>query len=249
MRRFSMLLLIWAACQAPADVLAPSRAQAPSPPGEQEQLTKEIGTLVRQLGSDSFREREGAQRKLLKIGAAVRIQLQQASKSDDKEIARRAAALLDEIRRLDQAPPLGTAPEQPPTEEKFYLKIEPLIDNVDDLDVRRFTVITKGQRLVKFYVSAGCEAKSVRHPAQGGDTHLFEAIVVLRLHGGGNRTLNRYLKFDRTAGSSAETNVPAPGVKSLRNLVQIKAASGLYTMGKGHVLGQIHGADMVVTVE
>ncbi len=245
MHRFITLFLIWMAVfQLPAVVLAPSRAQAPSSPAEQEQFAKEMAALVHQLGSSSFHEREEAQRKLLKVMATVRTQLQRASKSVDKEVARRASAILDEVRKLDQAPA-----EERPTDEKFYLRIEPLIDNVADLDVRRLTVFTKGPRRVKFYVEVGAETNSARQPDQGGDTHMFEAILVLRLRREKDSTLNRCLKFSRESGGLIETNLPAPGVKSLRDLVKIKAASGLYILGKAHVLGQILGADVVVTVE
>jgi hypothetical protein len=101
MCRFRLFLVWMAGCHSPAGALVPTRAQVPSQ--GKDQLLKEIDGLVRQLGSDSFREREEAQRKLLKIGAAAKKQLREASKSDDKEVVRRAAAILDELRKQDLA--------------------------------------------------------------------------------------------------------------------------------------------------
>lgn len=55
--------------------------------------------MVRQLGSDSFKEFEAVQQRLVAIGSPARKSLLEASRSDNKEVARRAAVVLEEIRK------------------------------------------------------------------------------------------------------------------------------------------------------
>jgi hypothetical protein len=58
-----------------------------------------VEELVRQLGSDEFQAREKASEALVARGAAARKALQEAARSDDPEVARRAR---DCLRRLDK---------------------------------------------------------------------------------------------------------------------------------------------------
>src|SRR5690242_5501705 len=57
-----------------------------------------IERLVRQLGSDSFAEREAAGKRLAELGAAAEPHLRRALTSGDAEVARRARLLLDALR-------------------------------------------------------------------------------------------------------------------------------------------------------
>lgn len=63
-------------------------------PGE---LDQQIHHSIKQLGSDVFKEREGATRDLLQVGHWARPSLQRASRSTDQEVAHRAASLLRQI--------------------------------------------------------------------------------------------------------------------------------------------------------
>jgi hypothetical protein len=68
-------------------------------PGGQDR--RELEVLVRQLGNESFEQREKASQELARRGAVVVSLLQKASQDDDLEIARRALACLEAIRRND----------------------------------------------------------------------------------------------------------------------------------------------------
>jgi HEAT repeat protein len=61
-----------------------------------------IARLVRQLGAESFEERERATRELLEIGGPALAALRDAAASTDAEIARRAKACIPEIERNER---------------------------------------------------------------------------------------------------------------------------------------------------
>jgi hypothetical protein len=63
-------------------------------PGEVDQ---QIHHSIKQLGSDQFRDREGATRELLQVGHWACLPLQRASRSSDQEVAHRAATLLRQL--------------------------------------------------------------------------------------------------------------------------------------------------------
>src|SRR5262245_23861693 len=73
-------------------------ASAPPAAGPQPS-PEEIARLVRQLGADSFEQREQAQTKLAAIGPAAKRQLEVAAKDTDREIALRAGRLLEALRK------------------------------------------------------------------------------------------------------------------------------------------------------
>src|SRR4051812_1588981 len=54
-------------------------------------------------------------------------------------------ALLVGGRSIAADDPEPKAQEPAPTQDQFYLRVESLVDNVDDLDVRRFTILAPGQ--------------------------------------------------------------------------------------------------------
>ncbi len=58
---------------------------------------EEIERLVKQLGSDSFREREAAMESIRRFGKTALPALRKAQSSSDPEIRRRAKLLLDQI--------------------------------------------------------------------------------------------------------------------------------------------------------
>jgi len=65
---------------------------SPKAPGEDE-----IKSLIKALGSDTWKERTDAEKKLIEIGWPAGPALQEAAKSDDPEISRRAKGILDKI--------------------------------------------------------------------------------------------------------------------------------------------------------
>jgi HEAT repeat protein len=82
---------------------------------------RQLDRLVRQLGSEEFQERQEASERLTKLGLAALPALRQARTNENKEIARRAEACMEEIareptlmlslsavRRLVQLRPKGT---------------------------------------------------------------------------------------------------------------------------------------------
>jgi hypothetical protein len=58
---------------------------------------EQMKELIQMLGSDTWREREDAQKKLIEAGWAAGPALEEATKNDDPEIARRAKGILDKL--------------------------------------------------------------------------------------------------------------------------------------------------------
>src|SRR5262249_5464859 len=71
------------------------RAQAAAPPTPSQER---IDRLIRQLGSDSFQEREAATRALARMGRAAVPALRRAARSPDLEVRARAGRL---VRQFD----------------------------------------------------------------------------------------------------------------------------------------------------
>ena len=62
---------------------------------------RRVAELIRQLGADSYLDREAATRALREIGEPARAALQRAAEHEDLEVRLRAAALFDELRQGD----------------------------------------------------------------------------------------------------------------------------------------------------
>ena len=74
-------------------------------------VAREVEAAVKQLGSDEYPQREAAGKRLVALGARAYPALQAASRSSDKEVATRASAALDHIRKEVPAEQLSL-PEQ-----------------------------------------------------------------------------------------------------------------------------------------
>lgn len=85
------------------------------------ELVERLRMLIRQLGSDDFKKREEARKELKRFGAAAITDLKRALESDDAEIRKAAAELLDEL-------------------EKQFSSEEILPDD-DIVETARFTII------------------------------------------------------------------------------------------------------------
>src|SRR5207248_721282 len=85
-------LLLAAAVIASVGMLLPGEEPA-KPPSK-----AEIMKLVQQLGDNDFDKREEASQKLWALGEATEPALQDATKSDDAEVSRRARELLDKFK-------------------------------------------------------------------------------------------------------------------------------------------------------
>jgi tetratricopeptide (TPR) repeat protein len=85
----SLLVLVAVSCVA---LVLP--AEEPAKPPSKADIQK----LVQQLGDNDFDKREEASKKLWEIGEATEPLLQEATKSDDVEVSRRARELLDKFR-------------------------------------------------------------------------------------------------------------------------------------------------------
>ena len=72
-------------------VMAQEASEKAAPTQEQ------IKELIEALGSDTWKERTEAQKKLIEAGRAAGPLLEEAAKSDDMEVAHRAKKILDEI--------------------------------------------------------------------------------------------------------------------------------------------------------
>jgi hypothetical protein len=103
MRRSFLLSILIAVCQCLSGGSTHLGAEFPSAATEQAELSSSIDELVRQLGDDSYEKREAAQQDLLKIGAAAKGKLEEATSSADPEIARRASITLEKLRKQIRA--------------------------------------------------------------------------------------------------------------------------------------------------
>jgi hypothetical protein len=161
--------------------------------------------------------------------------------------------LLVGSRPLQADEPRAQPAEEGPTADQFYLKVENLIDNLAYLDVRLFTVLAPAGKTLKFYIGeAGIGSKGHRTAADKADVRRLEAIVMLQLQAGDDpkaAKIRRLMKFHRTKGSSVESELDAFGRESLAGVVEIKAKSGRYPVGKPLIVGTVHGENLVVTVE
>lgn len=91
MTRVWLPLLVWAAAAGPGSAASPDPKELAVPPQE----LSRAQTLVRQLSSETFRDRERAQRELAAMGRLARPVLVTASQSDpDPEVRFRCARLL-----------------------------------------------------------------------------------------------------------------------------------------------------------
>jgi len=97
---FKKALLVAALLTAAISLSLFAEGQPSAPPSSTDSdaaLQQKIDALIKQLGSDSYFEREAAQEELKKIGWDARESLKEAAKSDDLEVATRAKTLLEEI--------------------------------------------------------------------------------------------------------------------------------------------------------
>jgi hypothetical protein len=143
------------------------------------------------------------------------------------------------------------SPMDGPTADEFVLKIENLVDNVADLDVRRITVLTATGKPMNFKIGdAGIRSFGHRTKEDAPDVKRLEAVIVLRLAGdGAGAKIRRLLKFHRTAGTTLETDLGAAGRASLAGVVEIKVESGRYAVGKEIIVGTLNGENIVVMAE
>jgi hypothetical protein len=143
---------------------------------------------------------------------------------------------------LVRAQPAKPAAEEGPTADQFYLKVEDLIDNVADLDVRRFTLLAQAGKTFKFHIGeAGIGSKGHRTADDKADIRRLEAIVLLRLHGSDdpkNAKIRRLMKFHRTTGNSVESELDAPGRESLAGVAD---QSQVRSLPAGEAVGRRHG--------
>jgi len=94
-----VLLFVPAADQDEAGAKTPEPDKGAVAQAEKVQKDEDIERLIRELGSDHFKAREGAKQKLLKLGAGALSALKKASASSDLEAARRAQLLYEQIQR------------------------------------------------------------------------------------------------------------------------------------------------------
>lgn len=142
-----------------------------------------------------------------------------------------------------------------PTSDQFYLKIESLIDNVDDVDLRRFTILAPEGKKLSFHIGqSGTSTDGIHTNIDMPGVCRLEAILLLRLLWTNDddprqRTIRRFLKFQRERGFSIETDFNAPGIETLAGIVQIHVQSGRYPIGMPLVAGTVQGSSLVVSVE
>jgi hypothetical protein len=91
MARLRLLVLVWGLAAVPASAASPDPKELAIPPRE----LSRAQSLVRQLSSDTFRDRERAQRELAVMGRLARPVLAEAAQTDpDPEVRVRCARLL-----------------------------------------------------------------------------------------------------------------------------------------------------------
>jgi hypothetical protein len=124
MRLICLALLVAVGMVAVA--LAPLNVPAAEPP-----VVERVATLIEQLGSEQFQERERATQALDAIGGPALPALRQAAKSKDLEVSRRAKRLIVRIERR-----LETARVLQPKRVRLVYKETPLLEAVADFGKR-----------------------------------------------------------------------------------------------------------------
>src|SRR6185312_9065733 len=71
--------------------------------GSHPQLGRQVQQLIEELGSNQFESREAAQKALLKLGLAVRAELEQRQEDRDNERRTRIKAILAELDELEES--------------------------------------------------------------------------------------------------------------------------------------------------
>jgi hypothetical protein len=147
--------------------------------------------------------------------------------------------------------PASPITAEEPTADQFYLKIENLIDNVADLDVRRFTILVPAGRIPKFLIGdKGIRSYGQQTADDKAEVRRLEAIIVLELHGdAASAKIRRVMKFQRAKGTAVYSETPVPWRQSLAGVVDIKVKSGRYPLDKPLVVGTVNGESVIVTVE
>lgn len=95
--------LFAATATAQATPAAPAETPAARESPRSPEFRARVERLIERLGDPKFAEREAAASELRQIGTATRRLLEQAAKSDDREISQRAAAILNGFPKLSHA--------------------------------------------------------------------------------------------------------------------------------------------------
>lgn len=163
---------------------------------------------------------------------------------EGKPLQDEVESILKSLRPQAPNPP---AANDPPADQ-FDLQIDNLVDNVADLDVRRFTILAATGRPMNLLIGGkGMRSYGHRTADDTGNVKRLEAILVLQMQENG--TMTGLLKFHRTKGSTINPELNASGLESLAGVVDIQVESGRYPVGKPLVIGTVNGAEIVVTAE
>lgn len=136
--------------------------------------TARIARLIGQLGSDDFKVREAAGKELEKIGAPALKPLEEALKSTDAEVRRRAEDLLDKIGSRDPAY------KQALLEKKQMAQIASLIAQLDNAQFALREMASQGLQNIGVPALPALK-KTAADPAAGLETRVRVQNLIMRI--------------------------------------------------------------------
>lgn len=143
---------------------------------------------------------------------------------------------------------------------RVCLTIEPLVDDVADLDVRRLTVFTRGPGKANFrFGQAAALQQPMNRVPNTGNLYFFEVVLVTRLEkriaedANGlpfpEPVLTQYFNFSKGNGGNIETPFDAKGIGRITDVLDISAKDGCFGFGKTKLIGELQGRRIRVSVD
>jgi hypothetical protein len=157
------------------------RSLSPSP-----EVRKEIAGLIAQLGSEDFVRREKASRRLTELVGLAGADLEKASRDEDREVARRAKAILADDAGADRRAEVLLAALREVTRRKTPGVVPSLLETLPRL--RRFDLRQAAGRALAATARPE-DAEALRRALESQDESVCLAAAVILLDHGDRRAL------------------------------------------------------------
>lgn len=148
--------------------------------GSHPQLGRQVQKLIEELGSNQFESREAAQKALLKLGLAVRAELEQRQEDRDNERRTRIKAILVELDDLEEA---GEGEADGASLDKSVMIQQDTVETADFTIVGR--IVPKEFTIVSAYGPLNVKLSDIRQAerdAPGQQETLRKALAVEGSH-------------------------------------------------------------------
>lgn len=170
------------------------------------------------------------------------------------------SVLLAAASQILAAPGGGDDPIKQMSVQQFCATSEALVNNIVDLDVRRFTLFSRapGKASFRTGVTGIRDQKMSRVPGRPR-LYFYEVILITRLEtqfevgdDGIPQTVDvvtQFTKFTRRRGGAAESVFADDGIRRLSDVIKIRPNPGCADRGEELSLGVVQNRRILVTVE